>query len=236
MPDLILSCNLIIVEHIFYISFSMKFKERITMLNIKPDQRFAAFIDGSNFHASTKALQFDVDFEKLLQALRQTGHLVRAYYYTALPDNNEYSPIKRIADWLDYNGYTVVSKPWRDFTNSETGQRRKKGNMDMELALDMIKIANHVEHVVLFSGDGDFCRLLHEVQDKGVSVTVISSHKLVADTLRRQADDFIEINQIRHLIERDAQSQNSQENYYDDHYDINTDHSTGEAEVISRSS
>ena len=87
--------------------------------------------------------------------------------------------------------------------------------MDMELALDMIKIANHVEHVVLFSGDGDFCRLLHEVQDKGVSVTVISSHKLVADTLRRQADDFIEINQIRHLIERDAQSQNSQENDYD---------------------
>jgi uncharacterized LabA/DUF88 family protein len=209
------------------------------MLNIKPDQRFAVFIDGSNFHASTKALNFDVDFEKLLRVLRESGHLVRAYYYTALPDNNtEYSPIKRIADWLDYNGYTVVSKPWRDFTNSETGQRRIKGNMDMELALDMIKLANHVEHVVLFSGDGDFCRLLHEVQDKGVSVTVISSNKLVADTLRRQADDFIEINQIRHLIERDQQQDDFQQDdlQQDDqqaHYQSDDD--IGEATVISRS-
>jgi uncharacterized LabA/DUF88 family protein len=219
------------------------------MLNIKPDQRFAVFIDGSNFHASTKALNFDVDFEKLLRVLRESGHLVRAYYYTALPDNNtEYSPIKRIADWLDYNGYTVVSKPWRDFTNSETGQRRIKGNMDMELALDMIKLANHVEHVVLFSGDGDFCRLLHEVQDKGVSVTVISSNKLVADTLRRQADDFIEVNQIRHLIERDQQEYDQQE-YDQQEYDhqqndprqndqqthYQSDDNIGEATVISRS-
>jgi uncharacterized LabA/DUF88 family protein len=209
------------------------------MLHIKPDQRFAVFIDGSNFHASTKALNFDVDFEKLLRVLRESGHLVRAYYYTALPDNNtEYSPIKRIADWLDYNGYTVVSKPWRDFTNSETGQRRIKGNMDMELALDMIKLANHVEHVVLFSGDGDFCRLLHEVQDKGVSVTVISSNKLVADTLRRQADDFIEVNQIRHLIERDQQQDDHQQDdlQQDDqqaHYQSDDD--IGEATVISRS-
>jgi uncharacterized LabA/DUF88 family protein len=209
------------------------------MLNIKTDQRFAVFIDGSNFHASTKALNFDVDFEKLLRVLRESGHLVRAYYYTALPDNNtEYSPIKRIADWLDYNGYTVVSKPWRDFTNSETGQRRIKGNMDMELALDMIKLANHVEHVVLFSGDGDFCRLLHEVQDKGVSVTVISSNKLVADTLRRQADDFIEVNQIRHLIERDQQQDDQQQDdlQQDDqqaHYQSDDD--IGEATVISRS-
>jgi uncharacterized LabA/DUF88 family protein len=204
------------------------------MLHIKPDQRFAVFIDGSNFHASTKALNFDVDFEKLLRVLRESGHLVRAYYYTALPDNNtEYSPIKRIADWLDYNGYTVVSKPWRDFTNSETGQRRIKGNMDMELALDMIKLANHVEHVVLFSGDGDFCRLLHEVQDKGVSVTVISSNKLVADTLRRQADDFIEVNQIRHLIERDQQQDDLQQDDQQAHYQSDDD--IGEATVISRS-
>lgn len=205
------------------------------MLKIKPDQRFAVFIDGSNFHASTKALSFDVDFEKLLRIMRESGHLVRAYYYTALPDNNtEYSPIKRIADWLDYNGYTVVSKPWRDFTNSETGQRRIKGNMDMELALDMIKLANHVEHVVLFSGDGDFCRLLQEVQDKGVSVTVISSNKLVADTLRRQADDFIEVNQIRHLIERDQQEDDPRQ---DDHQqdDHQQDDGIGEATVISRS-
>jgi len=209
------------------------------MLKIKPDQRFAVFIDGSNFHASTKALNFDVDFEKLLRILRESGHLVRAYYYTALPDNNtEYSPIKRIADWLDYNGYTVVSKPWRDFTNSETGQRRIKGNMDMELALDMIKLANHVEHVVLFSGDGDFCRLLQEVQDKGVSVTVISSNKLVADTLRRQADDFIEVNQIRHLIERDQQEFDPQQNDHqqnDQQAHYQSDDGIGEATVISRS-
>jgi len=200
------------------------------MINIKPDVRFAVFIDGSNFHATTKALNFDVDFERLLKELRDCGQLIRAYYYTALPDNNEYSPIKRIADWLDYNGYTVVSKPWRDFTNAETGHRRIKGNMDMELALDMIKLADHVNHVVLFSGDGDFCRLLQEVQDKGVRVTVISSMKprpsLIADSLRRQADDFIELDDIRDLIARENIPDHDNHDDYEDEDDI------GEAVVL----
>ena len=200
------------------------------MLNIKPDERFAVFIDGSNFHATTKALNFDVDFERLLKELRDCGQLIRAYYYTALPDNNEYSPIKRIADWLDYNGYPVVSKPWRDFTNAETGHRRIKGHMDMALALDMIKLADHVNHVVLFSGDGDFCRLLQEVQDKGVRVTVISSMKprpsLIADSLRRQADDFIELDDIRDLIARENIPDHDNHDDYEDEDDI------GEAVVL----
>ncbi|MCG8623252.1 MAG: NYN domain-containing protein [Proteobacteria bacterium] len=176
------------------------------MLNLAPDERFAVFIDGANFHANTKALNFDVDFEKLLSSLKSTGKMVRTYYYTALPDGTEYSTIKRIADWLDYNGYTVVSKPWRDFTNIETGQRRIKGNMDIELALDMMKLSRHVDHAVLFSGDGDFCRLVTEIQDIGVKVTVVSSVKtrppFLNDGLRRQADHFIELADVYQIFER----------------------------------
>lgn len=179
------------------------------MLNIAPHERFAVFIDGANFHATTKTLEFEVDFESLLKELKACGRLIRAYYYTALPDGSEYSPIRRIADWLDYNGYTVVSKPWRGFYNVETGQRRIKGNMDMELALDMIKLSPNIDHAVLFSGDGDFCQLLRDVQDRGVRVSVVSSLKsrppLLADSLRRQADEFIEVDNIRHLIERAPQ-------------------------------
>lgn len=176
------------------------------MLNLSPEERFAVFIDGANFHANTKALNFDVDFEKLLTSLKSTGKMVRTYYYTALPDGTEYSTIKRIADWLDYNGYTVVSKPWRDFTNIETGQRRIKGNMDIELALDMMKLSRHIDHAVLFSGDGDFCRLVTEIQDIGVKVTIVSSVKtrppFLNDGLRRQADHFIDIADVYHIFER----------------------------------
>ncbi len=189
------------------------------MFNIRPNERFAVFIDGANLYATYKSLQFELDFERLLAKLQESGQLIRAYYYTALPDSTEHSPIKRAADWLDYNGYTVVSKPIREFINSETGQRRIKGNMDMELALDMVKLADHVSHVLLFSGDGDFCRLIREVQDKGVRVTVVSSTQthpsLIADSLRRQADNFIDLDDLREQLERPHLQQA--------HYDMDND-------------
>ncbi len=174
---------------------------------IKTD-RFAVFIDGSNLHATTKALGFEIDYSKLLDLLKNNGRLLRAYYYTALPDGSDHAPIRKLADWLDYNGYTMVTKHTREFIDPLTGNKRIKGNMDMELALDMMKIASHVEHVLLFSGDGDFCRLLEEVQDRGVRVTVLSSVKtkppLLADVLRRQADDYIDLVDLKDQISRPA--------------------------------
>ena len=164
------------------------------------NQRIALFIDGSNFFATAKLLDVDVDYLKLLDFFREKGDLVRAYYYTALPDPSEQSPIRKLIDFMDNNGYQVVSKTTREFTDPATGKKRVKGNMDMELALDMLKLAPHIDHAYLFSGDGDFCRLLQEVQDLGVRVTVISSGKtyppMLADTLRRKADHYIDLNEI----------------------------------------
>jgi uncharacterized LabA/DUF88 family protein len=130
---------------------------------------------------------------------------VRAYYYTALVEDQEYSPIRPLIDWLDYNGYTMVTKPTKEFTDA-TGRRKIKGNMDIELAIDVLEMADHLDHVILFSGDGDFRRLVEAVQRKGLRVSVVSTIKssppMVADELRRQADDFIELSELAPLIAR----------------------------------
>ena len=136
---------------------------------------------------------------------REKGHLVRAYYYTALVEDQEYSPIRPLIDWLDYNGYTMVTKPTKEFTDA-MGRRKIKGNMDIELAIDVLEMAEHLDHVILFSGDGDFRRLVEAVQRRGLRVSVVSTIKssppMVADELRRQADDFIELSELAPLIAR----------------------------------
>lgn len=170
-----------------------------------PQEKLALFIDGSNLYAAARSLGFDIDYKSLLQLFAKKGHLMRAFYYTALPEDQEYSPIRPLVDWLDYNGYTMVTKPTKEFTDS-TGRRKVKGNMDMELAVDMLEMAAHVDHVLLFSGDGDFRRLVEAVQAKGVRVTVVSTIRsqppMIADELRRQADNFIELDELKEVIGR----------------------------------
>ena len=177
-------------------------------------EKTALFIDGSNFYAATRLLNMDVDYAKLHQFFSQDTNLIRAYYYTAIPEDHEFSPLRPLIDWLDYNGFAVISKLTREFTDPETGKKRTKGNMDMELALDMLKLAPHIDHAILFSGDGDFCRLLEDVQDLGVRVSVVSTTKtsppMVADSLRRMADIFIEMESIRDDIARPARQNNAE--------------------------
>jgi uncharacterized LabA/DUF88 family protein len=170
-----------------------------------PTDRLALFIDGANLYSAAKGLGFDIDYRKLLEEFRKRGVLVRAYYYTALVEDQEYSPIRPLIDWLDYNGYTMVTKPTKEFTDA-MGRRKLKGNMDIELAIDVLEMAEHLDHVILFSGDGDFRRLVEAVQRKGLRVSVVSTIKssppMVADELRRQADDFIELAELAPLIAR----------------------------------
>lgn len=158
--------------------------------------RLALFIDGANLYSAAKALNVDLDFRKLLDAFSARGKLVRAYYYTALIEGDEFSPVKPLVDWLDYNGFTVVTKPVKRYTDAQ-GHSRTKGNMDVEIAVDMLELSPHLDHAVLFSGDGDFRRLVQAVQAKGVRVTVVSSVKSqppqISDDLRRQADAFIDL-------------------------------------------
>ncbi len=168
-------------------------------------ERIGLFIDGSNLYAAARALGFDIDYKRLLELFTSQGRLIRAFYYTALVEDQEYSPIRPLVDWLDYNGYTMVTKPTKEFTDA-TGRRKIKGNMDIELAIDVMEMAQYLDHVVLFSGDGDFRRLVEAVQRKGVRVTVVSTVRsqppMVADELRRQADTFVELLELEPAIAR----------------------------------
>jgi len=171
-------------------------------------------IDGPNLHGTTKALGFDIDYKKLLQEFRLHGDLLRANYYTAVPDDEEFSSITPLIDWLDYNGYSVVTKSVKTFTDAE-GRRKYKGNMDIELAIDAMDMAPHIEHMVLFSGDGDFRSLIEAVQRRGVRVTVVSSTTshppMCADELRRQADVFLDIADLQSKIGRDPATRPARE-------------------------
>lgn len=172
-------------------------------------ERIGLFIDGSNLYAAARALGFDIDYKRLLDLFASKGRLIRSFYYTALVEDQEYSPIRPLVDWLDYNGYTMVTKPTKEFTDA-TGRRKIKGNMDIELAIDVMEMAQYLDHVVLFSGDGDFRRLVEAVQRKGVRVTVVSTVRsqppMVADELRRQADTFVELQDLESVIARSGQA------------------------------
>jgi uncharacterized LabA/DUF88 family protein len=170
-----------------------------------PQERLALFIDGPNLYNAAKALGFDIDYKRLLQLFQGKGRLLRALYYTALAEAEDYSPIRPLVDWLDYNGYTMVTKPMKEFTD-QMGRRRFRGSMDIELAVDMLELSANLDHVVLFSGDGDFRRLIDAVQRKGLRVSVVStirtSPPMISDELRRQADNFIELQELAAHIAR----------------------------------
>jgi uncharacterized LabA/DUF88 family protein len=168
--------------------------------------KLALFIDGANLYATGKALGFDIDYKRLLREFQGWGTVVRAYYYTAIIEDQEYSSIRPLIDWLDYNGYTVVTKATKEFIDA-TGRRKVKGNMDVELAVHAMELAEHIDHLVLFSGDGDFRPLAEAVQRHGVRLTVVSTiasqPPMVADELRRQADEFVDIIDLQPFIRRD---------------------------------
>ena len=171
-----------------------------------PVEKIALFIDGANLYATAKSLGFDVDYKRLLREFQSRGNLLRAFYYTAVIEDQEYSSIRPLIDWLDYNGYTVVTKATKEFVD-QTGRRKVKGNMDIELAVDAMELASHIDHMVLFSGDGDFRSLVESVQRRGVRVTVVSTIStqppMVADELRRQADVFLDIAELQSKVGRD---------------------------------
>jgi len=175
-----------------------------------PRERIQVFIDGANLYGGTKALGFDIDFKKLKQYFAGQGYVQRLNYFTAILESDDAYSIRPLVDWLDYNGYRIVSKPAKEFTD-HLGRRKVKGNMDVELAVDVLEHCQRTDHVVLFSGDGDFTSLVAAVQRKGVKVTVISTMKtnppMIADELRRVADHFIELAEIKDQISRNRPDQ-----------------------------
>jgi uncharacterized LabA/DUF88 family protein len=203
-------------------------------LGFYPSEKVALFIDGANLYAAARALNFDIDYRKLRSVFAKQTSLVRAFYYTALLEDQEYSPLRPLVDWLDYNGFTMVTKPAKEFVGHD-GRRKVKGNMDIELAIDMMEMAEFIDHAVLFSGDGDFRSLVEAVQRRGLRCSVVSTIKtqppMIADELRRQADRFIELQTLQPLIGREGfvRPQNSRRddgprgNYRDDEDDAYDD-------------
>src|SRR5258708_2533597 len=168
--------------------------------------KIALFIDGANLYATAKTLGFDIDYKRLLREFQSRGTLLRAFYYTTVIEDQEYCSVRPLIDWLDYNGYTVVTKPTKEFVDAN-GRRKVKGNMDIELAVDAMELAGHVDEIVLFSGDGDFRPLVAALQRRGARVTVVSTISsqppMVADELRRQADVFIDLAELQSRIGRE---------------------------------
>lgn len=181
------------------------------------DERLALFIDGSNLYSAAKSLGFDIDYKLLRTEFMRRGKLLRAFYYTALLDNEEYSPIRPLVDWLNYNGFTMITKTAKEFTDSQ-GRRKVKGNMDIELTVNAMELAPHVDHIVLFSGDGDFRPLVESLQRQGVRVSVVSTVRsqppMIADELRRQADNFIELEGLRDVVGRPVREDDGTDELY----------------------
>ena len=171
-------------------------------------ERVAVFIDGANLYAATRSLEFDIDYRKMLAEMKSWGRLLRVFYYTAIVEDDEYSSIRPLLDWLDYNGFTVVTKNAKSYTD-DTGRRKIKGNMDIELAVDALETAPHIDRAVIFSGDGDFTRVVEAMQRKGVRVSVVSTLStkppMIADELRRQCDEFIDLTTLEAKIGRDPE-------------------------------
>lgn len=169
--------------------------------------RICLFVDGSNLYATLRSLKIDIDYKKLITAFSGEDTLVRAYYYTALGESKDYLPIHQLVDWLPYNGYTTITKPIKEFIDPIYGAKNIKGNMGIEIAVDMLDMCPHYDVAVLFSGDGDFRSLVKSVQGKGKIVRIVSSlhtnPPIIADELRRQADSFVDLYDIRYSIENE---------------------------------
>src|SRR5690606_6751401 len=107
-----------------------------------------------------------------------------------------------------YNGYKVITKPAKEFTDA-SGRRKIKGNMDIELTVDALELAveGAVDHFIIFSGDGDFRTLVDALQRRGRKVSVVSTlasqPPMISAELRRQADHFIDLVSLRAEIGRD---------------------------------
>jgi uncharacterized LabA/DUF88 family protein len=176
-------------------------------MTVSSANRTALFIDGANLQSSAKALGFDIDYKRLLETFQSRGTLIRAFFYAAVVEDQEFSSIRPLLDWLDYNGFTVVTKPAKEFVDAN-GHRKVKGNMDVELAVSAMELARHVDQIVLFSGDGNFRSLVEAMQRRGVRVTVVSTISsqppMIADELRRQADVFTDLVELQSRLGRDS--------------------------------
>ncbi|MCY4048469.1 MAG: NYN domain-containing protein [Hyphomicrobiales bacterium] len=170
---------------------------------LQKNDRTSLFIDGPNLYAAKRNLELDIDYRKLLDYFRERCRLIRAHYYTTLYPDQE--ALRHLTDWLDYNGYHVVTRRPKEYFNE--GKRKVKNDMEIELIIDVLEAAPYLDHIVLFSGNGDLSRLTTSLQRSGKLVSIVSTLEsdppMVSDDLRRHADNFIELEALRGDIQRE---------------------------------
>ena len=149
----------------------------------------AVFVDVANLYYSARGLEVDVDYVALLKAATKGRDLIRAYAYSGLDPENENQ--RKFIDFLGKNDYKVVHKDIRKF-----GDGRVKANLDIELVVDLFRLADRMDIAVIVSGDGDFAPAIRALQDKGVRCEVISFRPNTSSDLIAVADEFIDIMKI----------------------------------------
>ena len=190
-------------------------------------ERVAFFIDGANFYQTARSLNIDIDYRRMLNSFAGDAYLLRAHYYTALADDQEFSSLRPLIDWLDYNGFHITTKPMREFTDNNGQRRRVRPGLDVDLTVDAMTLCDEVNHIVLFSGDGNYRPLVEALQKRGRKVSIVSSLKtnpsMVSDELRRQADHFLDLADLVDRLGRDP-SERPARRERDDRYEDDDDY------------
>lgn len=190
-------------------------------MGLDPDDKTAIFIDGANLYKTARNLGFDIDYKRLLQKAREECRLVRSSYYTAIQEDKDqdYSPLRPLIDWLDYNGFHMVTKTAREYLDA-TGKKRFRGTVDVELAVDLVEAAAYLDCIVLFTGNGDFRHAIEKAQAKGCRVVCVSTMKtqppMASDDIRRQADLFVDLTDLEGGIARKGQPRREDAPPHDD--------------------
>jgi uncharacterized LabA/DUF88 family protein len=168
------------------------------------EARVALFIDGESLNEATKALGSNVDFRKLRDVFGSQNRLLRAHYYALVPPR-EFVTIKPLLDWLSFNGYSVTEKPLKERVSSN-GHARMSGSIAIELTIDALQTAPHVDTIVLVTGDCRYRPLVSEIQMRGVRVIAVSTRAVrpavISDELVRQVDEFVELADLLPQISR----------------------------------
>ena len=171
-----------------------------------PNERTSIFIDGRSLFHTARKLDFEVDLSKFSQYFASKFQLVRCSYYT--PVSEERTPLHNILDWLSYNGFTVSTRVFSPDNHPPS--------ISSLMSVDIIEqtLGNGyagdepyaLQHVVIVSGDGDYCPVVKFLKSRSIRVSVMSSLETeplsISEELRRLADNFIELDDLRSELER----------------------------------
>ncbi len=157
--------------------------------------RIAIFIDGANLFYSAMELGIEINYTKLLQCLTADSKLLRSFFYTGVDSNNDKQ--NNFLLWMRRNGYRVIAKELIEFADGS-----KKGNLDVEIAVDMMTLIGCYDTAVLVSGDGDLAYAVNAVSYRGIRIEVVSLRSMTSDSLINVADAYVDLEEIKDQIKK----------------------------------